>query len=268
MNPTRPTIVSIQSQLVFGCAGNSAAVPLLQQLGARVHAVPTTLLSNTPNHPSIAGGPTDSATLQDLLDRLMERVPASHIDAVLTGYMATPDNAAVVAGFVERLRRAHPDVVYLCDPVIGDIDIGPYVDAPTAQAIAAHLVPLADIITPNLYEAGYLAKAPQAGPDSLLAALMALGPQHVAITGIVQDGDRLETVVRKGAKQWRVTTAKLPARPTGTGDLFAAAYLQALLRGMDAGRALKQAVNIVYRLTERAIAAGRADIDPAEPLEP
>lgn len=40
-------IVSIQSQFVFGCAGNSAAVPLLHRLGTSIHKVSMFVQSST-----------------------------------------------------------------------------------------------------------------------------------------------------------------------------------------------------------------------------
>ena len=53
--PVPVDLVSVQSQLAYGHAGNSAAIPVLRMLGVRVAGVPTTLLSNTPFYATLRG---------------------------------------------------------------------------------------------------------------------------------------------------------------------------------------------------------------------
>ena len=50
-------IISIQSQVVYGCVGNNAAMPVFRKAGWRALAVPTVILSNTPHYPTLHGGP-------------------------------------------------------------------------------------------------------------------------------------------------------------------------------------------------------------------
>lgn len=255
-------IVSIQSQLVFGCAGNNAAVPMLQRLGATVYAVPTTLLSNTPHYPTIAGGPLDPALVEALLDRLLDRVPPTEIGAILTGYNASPGGAAAAARFIDRVRTAHPDILFLCDPVMGDIDTGLYVDEAVAAAIATDLVPRADILTPNLFEAQRLAGLLDGHPHAVLERLLASRARIVAITGIDPGDSFVTTLAGDRQGRWRVRTPKLDLRPTGTGDLFSAAFLHALLHGADTPRALERGVEIVFDLMETAHRTGAWELDP------
>ena len=49
-------IISIQSQVVYGCVGNNAAMPVFRKAGWRALAVPTVILSNTPHYPTLHGG--------------------------------------------------------------------------------------------------------------------------------------------------------------------------------------------------------------------
>ncbi len=255
-------IVSIQSQLVFGCAGNNAAVPLLQRLGATVHAVPTTLLSNTPHYPTVAGGPLDPVLVEALLDRLLDRIAPTMIGAILTGYIASPGAAAAVASFIDRVRTDHPNVLVLCDPVMGDIDTGLYVEEEVAAVIATELVPRADILTPNLFEARRLTGLADGKPDALLERLLTRRARISAITGI-DSGDGYVTTAagdRKG--RWRVRTPKLALRPTGTGDVFSAAFLHALLHGAYTPAALERGVETVFDLMETAHRTGARELDP------
>jgi len=257
-------IVSIQSQLVFGCAGNSAAVPLLQRLGATVHAVPTTLLSNTPHYPTVAGGPLDPVLVEALLDRLLDRIAPTTIGAILTGYIASPGAAAAAARFIDRVRTAHPDILVLCDPVMGDIDTGLYVDEAVAAAIVTDLVPRADILTPNLFEAQRLAGLLDGHPHAVLERLLTSRARIAAITGIDPADSFVTTLAGDHKGRWRVRTPKLVLRPTGTGDLFSAAFLHALLHGADTPAALARAVKTVLDLMETVQRSGTRELDPAQ----
>ena len=53
--PSPVDVIAVQSQLVYGHAGNSAAVPPLRALGLRVAEIPTTLLSNAPFYDTLRG---------------------------------------------------------------------------------------------------------------------------------------------------------------------------------------------------------------------
>src|ERR1051325_7285024 len=113
-------VISIQSQVVHGHVGNSAAVHAMQAEGVNVAAVPTTLLSNHPRYPTVRGRVLDAELVADLLKGVEERGLVEQTRVLVTGYLGSPANAGVVADFVERARRTNPDLIYLCDPVIGD----------------------------------------------------------------------------------------------------------------------------------------------------
>jgi len=258
----RPAIVSIQSQLVFGCAGNNAAVPLLQRLGASVYAIPTALLSNTPHYPSIAGGPVDPALIESLLERLLDRIEPGEIDAILTGYIGSAAAAQAAARFIDRVRERHPGVVVLCDPVMGDIDTGLYVDDDVANALAETLVPRADILTPNLFEARRLTGKPEGDTVTILDALLGQHASVAAVTGIDAGDGRMRTIAGDRDGGWNVATPHLDLHPTGTGDIFSAAFLHAFLRTGATARAMETAVEAAFSLLDSCHAAGAAELDP------
>lgn len=257
-----PAIVSIQSQLVFGCAGNNAAVPLLQRLGATVYAVPTTLLSNTPHFPSLAGGPVDPALIEDLLARLLDRVAPADIDAILTGYMGSEEAVHVAARFIDRVREAHPDVVVLCDPVMGDVDYGFYVDAKIADALMRELVPRATILTPNLFEARHITSSAECDGRECLSILLARGAAVAAITGIEVGRDTIRTLASDGTEVCEIDHPRLRIRPTGTGDIFSAGFLFGYLDVGQAGEALKFATETVLHLLASCFDDGAQELEP------
>ena len=67
------SVISIQSQVIHGHVGNSAAVFPLQLAGFEVAAVPTVLLSNHPAYPSVKGSVLDAGLVRDLLAGLEDR---------------------------------------------------------------------------------------------------------------------------------------------------------------------------------------------------
>ncbi len=86
------------------------------------------------------------------------------IGAVLTGYFASPEAVTATARLVKAVKAQNPNALYLCDPVLGDVRAdgsgGLYIAEATAIAIREHLLPQADIITPNRFELGWLSGEP------------------------------------------------------------------------------------------------------------
>jgi hydroxymethylpyrimidine/phosphomethylpyrimidine kinase len=179
----RVTIVSIQSQVVHGHVGNSAALFALQLLGIETAAVPTALFSNHPRYSSCYGTALDAALVRDLLRGIEDRGLIERCKILMSGYLGSPGNAAAVSEFVARAKARNPRLVYLCDPVMGDTGVGFYVQEELRAAIAEALVPLADILTPSQFELEGLTGRKLTTLEGITAAARGLGPETVAVTG-------------------------------------------------------------------------------------
>ena len=266
-------VISIQSQVAFGHVGNSAAVFPMQMHGIDVTAVPTTLLSNRPGYPTIRGRVLDAELVADLLLGIEERGAVDTAQMILSGYLGSPDNAAVVADFVARAKARNPALLYCCDPVLGDRDRGLFVHADIPPLVRDRLCPLADIITPNHFEFEFLCGTTAATIDQMLEAaraLMARGPSTVVVTSAeLADTPRgeIETLAVERAKAWRVRTPKLPISPNGTGDLFAALLVAARLRGSDTPDALSHAASAIFAVLERTAARATEEMRIVESAE-
>jgi pyridoxine kinase len=73
-------------------------------------------------------------------------------------------------------------------------------------------------------------------------------------------GDRLETIAIEGSSAWRLSTPKLPIRPSGTGDLLSSLFVAALMNGSDTPGALEDAVSATFAVLERTAAAGTEEM--------
>ena len=266
-------VISIQSQVAYGHVGNSAAVFPMQMHGIDVIAVPTTLLSNRPGYPTIRGRVLDAPLIADLLLGIEERGAVDTAQMILSGYLGSADNAAVVADFVARAKARNPALAYCCDPVLGDRDRGLFVHADIPPLVRDRLCLLADIITPNHFEFEWLTGARATTIDQVIEAaraVMARGPSTVVVTSAeladTPDGE-IETIAVEGAEAWRVRTPKLPISPNGTGDLFAALLVSARVHGNDTPEALSHAASAIYAVLERTAARGTEEMRIVESAE-
>ena len=251
------SVISIQSQVAFGHVGNSAAVFPMQMHGIDVIAVPTTLLSNRPGYPTIRGRVLDAQLVADLLLGVEERGALDTCRMILSGYLGSPAIAAVVADFVARAKARHPDLIYCCDPVLGDRDRGLFVHADIPPLVRERLCPLADIVTPNHFEFEWLCGAKASTSDQMIdaaQALLARGPSTVVVTSAeLADTPtaRSRPSPSNGPKAWRVRTPKLPISPNGTGDLFASLFASARVWDRTRRMRLAHAASAIFAVLER-----------------
>jgi pyridoxine kinase len=251
-----PLVISIQSQVVHGHVGNSAAVFPMQAAGLEVAAIPTVIFSNTPDYPTLRGAPLSPDLFADLLLGAWERGLPQRAEWLMTGYIGSVEVALLAADFVARAKAANPALRYLCDPVMGDHAPGLYVPAELAEVMRDRLLPLADLATPNSFELGHLTGRAILGMSDLHAAAAALRTAPCATliaTGCVLDDtvpDHLESVILGPEGVTRHPIRRLPMALPGTGDLFAGLVVASLGRG----RSLPQAVDTAQQLTSAALA--------------
>jgi pyridoxine kinase len=239
--------------------------------------VPTTLLSNRPGYNTIRGRVLDAQLVADLLLGIEERGAVDTAQMILSGYLGSADNAAVVADFVARAKARNPALAYCCDPVLGDRDRGLFVHADIPPLVRDRLCPIADIITPNHFEFEWLCGTKAATIDQVIEAarnLMARGPSTVVVTSAelsdAPDGE-IETVAVEraadGYEAWRVRTPKLPISPNGTGDLFAALLVSARVHGNDTPEALSHAASAIFAVLERTASSATEEMRIVESAE-
>ena len=260
-------ILSIQSWVSYGHVGNAAAVFPLQRLGFEVWAVNTVQFSNHTGYGEWRGSVVEPAQIAELIEGMAERGALGRCRAVLTGYMGDPALGQVVLDTVARVRAANPGAIWLCDPVMGDVDGGFYVRPGLPEYFRDRAVPAADIITPNQFELEVLTGrtiADLPGALAAAAAARALGPKVVLLTSLVRPDarpDQIELLVSTDAGAWRVATPLLPIAVNGSGDAVAALFLAHWLKtGGDPAAALSAAASAIYAVLKETHTRGEREI--------
>jgi pyridoxine kinase len=258
-------VISIQSQVVHGHVGNSAAVHAMQAEGVNVAAVPTTLLSNHPRYPTVRGRVLEAELVADLLKGIEERDLVDEAAVIVTGYLGSPGNALVVADFVECALLRNRELVYLCDPVIGD-DGRIYVADGILDVVRQRLLPAAHLITPNQFELELLSGITIADAEALRAATAVIAGQgriDVVATGCAL-GDtpngQVETILCADGQLSRFATLRLPIRPYGTGDLLTGLIAAHLAKGTSTETAVRLAVETIFAVLIRTQGADATEM--------
>ncbi|WP_313378810.1 pyridoxine/pyridoxal/pyridoxamine kinase [Achromobacter insolitus] len=252
-------IVSVQSQVVYGCVGNNAAMPVFRKAGLRAIAVPTVILSNTPHYPTLHGGAVPLDWFEGLLQGLDERGVTRRARAVVCGYLGQPGQAGLLAGWLPALRASRPDLKVHIDPVMGDRNDGLYVNEGLVQQYRDLLVPLADGMTPNHFELELLVGRALSSIEEVVAAareLIARGPDWIVVTSaapMTAAAGTLQLAVVTRDEATVVTHPEIAIPPSvhGTGDVFMAGVTARLLTGQYLVEAVRSAAAQVTVALER-----------------
>jgi pyridoxine kinase len=248
-------LVSISSQVARGHVGNSATVFVLQRLGHAVWAVPTVVLPYHPGHGhahAVATGPADLAAL---LKDLAESQWIGEVAAVLSGYLADPAQTEAIVSFVQAVKRRNGEALYSCDPILGDAG-RLYVPEAVAAAVRDRLLPEADIITPDLFELGWLSGSTPREPSDIVAAAKALGVPAAPVTSApaLRRGG-IATLLSGPSGAWLAETRELSGVPHGTGDLITALFMARKLSGAKDEAALESASASLFDILSRTVRA-------------
>ncbi|MGK2350007.1 pyridoxal kinase [Cutibacterium sp. V947] len=251
-----PTVLSLQSQVVQGTVGNSIAVPVMRAMGIRAWGMPTALLSNHNGRSSVAGAPIEAQHINGMVDALDSNGELKHVDAVLSGYLTALTGPAVLRT-VKKCRERHSNAMWVCDPVMGDMDgdqVRVYVPDDTV-AFMKEAIQCADVLVPNVAELGILTDTMPRTIDQIVQAARGLtGPQLVVVTSVPhQDEDGAGLGMVAVAREWAAMThgPLIHRHFNGAGDLTTAVLTAQLAAGESWQSALGKASGVVHAVLER-----------------
>lgn len=249
-------VIVISSHVVRGSVGNRAAVFALESLGFPVWALPTVVLPWHPGHGPSTRLTFPEADFDKVIDDLIRAPWLSEVSAVLTGYFGNGAQPRSVARLINALKERNPDLIYVCDPVMGDLG-GLYVPEATAIGIRDHLIPLATIATPNRYELAWLVGSALETNKDIMDAALSLGPPQMLVTSAVpMMAGGTGNLYLSGRNALLAEHRLIDNPPNGLGDLLSALFLARLLEGLSEERALQLATAGVYEMLARTAKKG------------
>lgn len=242
-------IAAINDLTGFGRCALTVAIPVISHMKLQCCPVPTSILSNHTGY--------SEYFFDDYTDRLTEYLAMwkkldLKFDGIMSGFLGSVEQIAMVEAFVKNFREA--DTVVVIDPVMGDHGkiAGTYTEEMCREM--GKLVSLADIVTPNLTEVCKLTDTPYREKGwkktELLAMaekLHSMGPKKIVITGIPQGGFIANFMYQEGKEAKMFRTHKEGDERCGTGDLFAAIIAADAVNGVDFVKSVRKASSFVKK---------------------
>jgi hydroxymethylpyrimidine/phosphomethylpyrimidine kinase len=249
-----PNVVTLAGVDPSGGAGIFADLKAFSALGAYGAGIVVALTAqNTQGVTAVQKIPSEFVTKQ--IDTLFQDV---HIDAAKVGMLA---DAELVRTVASGLRR-HEVKRLVLDPVMVSKSGHALLQPDAVNALRRDLIPLAELITPNLPEAGVLLDRPEpktlAEMRTVARELCGLGPRYVLLKGGHLDDAESVDIFDDGLNQVELRAARIATRNThGTGCTLSAAIAALLPQRESTLSAVRDAKQY---LTAAIAAADQLDV--------
>lgn len=242
-------ILTIQDISCVGQCSLTVALPILSACGLETCILPSAVLST---HTAGFSG----FTFRDLTDdmpAIQEHWKKENIKfkAIYTGYLGSVKQVGYVRDILKTMGT--DDCVRIVDPAMADngqlysIFNQEYVDAMRV------LCSEADILVPNITEACFLTGEryaetyDEAYVLSLVTKLAALGAKTVVLTGVSYEAGKTGVVIYENGKMDYYRHDKISKGCHGTGDIYASAFVGALMNDKSVYEAAKIAADYTVK---------------------
>ncbi len=255
-----PRLAMINDIAGFGRCSTTVSLPVISVMKVQVCPVPTSVLSNHLGFP-LCHFDDYTSHMRDYIKVWKEL--GLTFDGLYCGFLGNEEQIDIVREFVEMFRPP----LFLLDPVMGDHGRAYSSITETHVQKMKELLPLADIITPNITEACLLTGTPwkdgewtmqelsglcerladicqQESVSSGEASVGTVSGASIVITGIRQ-GDSLVNFLWDDGVYTTVASPIAGASRPGTGDIFASILAADAVRGETLLTSVQKAANFV-----------------------
>ena len=247
-----PKVLTIQDISCVGQCSLTVALPIISACGVETCVLPSAVLST---HTAGFSGYTFRDLTEDMPAIRQHWVKEGiQFDAIYTGYLGSTKQIDYVADIFADTAAAN--CVKIVDPAMADNgNLYPGFDMAFVEAMKG-LCAKADYVLPNLTEACFLTGVEykktydRAYIDLILEKLTALGCKNVIFTGVSYAPGKTGIVVLENGVYSYYEHDFLPNSCHGTGDIYASAFVGALVRGKSAYEAAKIAADYTVACIE------------------
>ena len=247
-----PKVLTIQDISCVGQCSLTVALPIISACGVETCVLPSAVLST---HTAGFSGYTFRDLTEDMPAIRQHWVKEGiKFDAIYTGYLGSTKQIDYVADIFAD--TAAENCVKIVDPAMADNgNLYPGFDMAFVEAMKG-LCAKADYVLPNLTEACFLTGVEykpnydRAYIDLILEKLTALGCKNVIFTGVSYTPGKTGIVVLENGVYSYYEHDFLPNSCHGTGDIYASAFVGALVRGKSAYDAAKIAADYTVACIE------------------
>jgi pyridoxine kinase len=257
-------VLSIQPHVVFGHAGNSAAVFPMQRLGVNVWPLETMQFSNHMQYGHWAGSAIDAPQMAELVEGIGTIGMLRRCDAVLSGYLGSTSQIDAVVEIVRTVKATNPGAWHFATPVIG-AGAGSSVD----EYLLEKIPEIADGLAPTHDALQKLAGRTIETVDEAVAAcreLIRRGPQVVCVKQLRDrnsPADRINLLAVTHDEAWLCQHPRYPfaRQPVGVAELTSAIFVARRLLGDTVRTALEHTVSAVHAVLKATFEAGRYELE-------
>jgi len=246
----------------FGRCSLAVTIPVLSAMKVQCCPVPTAFFTNHTGFDSFAW--VDNTPHLDSYIAEWRKL-GLRFEAIQTGFLGSGEQVAFVHRFIEAFRS--PGSIVCVDPVMGDYGrLYPTYDRARAESMRSFL-DVADILTPNLTEACFLADEPYRtdfSDDELVALCRRLSARNgakVVVSGIQRGGDLVNVIHEPGRPAAFCVEPKVGGDRSGTGDVFASVILADAVNGADFAASVRKASRFTASAVRRSAQMGIPEKD-------
>ncbi|MBO8163267.1 MAG: bifunctional hydroxymethylpyrimidine kinase/phosphomethylpyrimidine kinase [Brevibacillus sp.] len=252
MEQQRARALTVAGSDSGGGAGIQADLKTFHQFGVYgMSAITAVTAQNTRGVAGVYPLPTEAVVSQ-----MREVLTDLGVDALKTGMLFDAEIIRAVAGVIRDYRIKKVVV----DPVMVAKGGAKLLLDEAVAALKQELLPLAEVVTPNLPEAEVLTGMPvrtQAEMEEAARRIHAMGARHVIVKGGHLDTEELVDVLFDGSRFHQFSHRRLITRHThGTGCTFSAALTAELAKGTPLLEAAARAKRFIVEAIATAPALG------------